>query len=170
MRFCSISGKMASFLVRKYSENDVQVTSISDVQSTFWHNVQPTNVEIQRSKNFCISTCFGRSKIVTTKEERPPYVKKLRLDDVEILRPYNHITFFNSLRRPNLIRRSSDVHYTSCAQWASLAYYGASHSVKLIIEGDFTMFDCLVLIMKFIRRLKCVISDIRQHFLRFLQN
>ena len=40
--FVPISGKMASFLVRKYSETDVQVTSISNVQSTFWHSVQPT--------------------------------------------------------------------------------------------------------------------------------
>ena len=40
--FFFISGKMASFLVRKYSENDVQVISILNVQSTFRHNVQPT--------------------------------------------------------------------------------------------------------------------------------
>ena len=100
MLFCSISGKMASFLARKYSENDVQVTSISNVQSTFWHNVKqqlwfviskitrPKDVEIQRSKNLCISTSFGRSKIVMTKKERLPYVQKLRLYDVKILRPH----------------------------------------------------------------------------------
>ena len=70
---------MASFLVKKYSENDVQVTSISNVQSPFWRNVQPSamiryilhyspkDIEIQRSKNFNISTSFGRS---SDEEER----------------------------------------------------------------------------------------------------
>ena len=111
MLFCSISAEMASFLVRKYSEIDVQVTSILNVQPSikFWHNVQPTvmirhiqnpkDVEIQRSKNCCISTSFERSKKVTTKKERLPYVQKLRLYDVEI---YVHMVFFNSLLRTDL--------------------------------------------------------------------
>ena len=45
-------------------------------------------IEVQRSKNFHISTSFGRSKIVTTKKKRLPYVQKLRLYDVDILRPH----------------------------------------------------------------------------------
>ena len=48
---------------------------------------RPKDVEIQRSKNFCISTSFGRSKLVTTTKERLPYVQKLRSHNVEILRP-----------------------------------------------------------------------------------
>ena len=48
--FFSFPVKMACFLVRKYSEHDVQVTSILNVQSTFWHNVEPT-VMIHHTQN-----------------------------------------------------------------------------------------------------------------------
>ena len=44
MLFCSTSGKMASFLVRQCSENEVHVTSILNVQSTLSHNVHPTAI------------------------------------------------------------------------------------------------------------------------------
>ena len=44
MLSCSTSGKIASYLVWQYSEHDVHVTFISNVQSTSGHIVQSTSM------------------------------------------------------------------------------------------------------------------------------
>ena len=111
---------MASFLVRPNSEHNVHITSVLNVQSASWHNVQQTSVgpkiHVQSTLRFKVQitfafyTSFERSRIATTKKKRLHYVQKMTF----IIR--REFTFTNRFSTVFIgrtwIRRSS-----VCAQW-----------------------------------------------------
>ena len=76
MLFCSTSGKMASFLIRLYSEHDVHITAISNVQSASCHDVQQTSIIRQvkrftskRTLRFKVQITFAFVRLLNVQEE-----------------------------------------------------------------------------------------------------
>ena len=89
MLSCSTSSKIASFLVRQYSEQDVHLTSILNVQFTSWHSLYLKTIihHIKRYmskgrwdstfKEFFLLISFERSRPVTTKKEHLYYIQQI---------------------------------------------------------------------------------------------